>query len=218
MYINRGPISLRRKFDKVFQQNLFHGDSSKSGNGSSRAQTAEISLQIPNLVSQLNIKSILDLPCGDLEWMKHVNLNGANYIGGDVSPSLISHLRIEFPEREFQVLNITKESLPTVDLIFCRDLFVHLSNKDIKFALQNIKLSKSKYLATTTFTERTSNEDLPLITRNVAWRPLNLELAPFHFPSPIKLINEKCSEAGGVFGDKSLGIWKIADLKLVENL
>jgi len=212
MYINRGPISLKRKFDKVFEQNLFHGESSKSGNGSSKAQTAEISFQIPNLVSQLNISSILDLPCGDLEWMKHVNLNGANYIGGDVSPSLISHLKLEFPDREFQILNVTKDSLPKVELVFCRDLFVHLSDKDIKLAIQNIKLSKSKFLATTTFTDRTSNKDLALFTRNIAWRPLNLELAPFLLPPPIKLINEKCSEAGGEFGDKSIGIWKIADL------
>jgi hypothetical protein len=212
MYINRGPISFKRKFDKVFEQNLFHGDSSKSGNGSSRAQTAEISYQIPSLVSQLNISSILDLPCGDLEWMKHVDINGANYIGGDVSPSLISHLKLKFPDREFQILNITKDVLPKVELIFCRDLFVHLSDKKIKLALKNIKSSKSTYLATTTFTERASNKDLPLVTRNVAWRPINLELAPFLLPSPIKLINEKCTEGDGAFEDKSIGIWKIADL------
>ena len=213
MYLNRGlPREFRHKFDKVFQQNLFHGTTSKSGNGSSIEQTQEISRQLPDLISRLNIQSVLDIPCGDLEWMSKVELAGAKYVGGDVAPSLIAHLRTQFPEKEFAVVDISKDSLPKVDLIFCRDLFVHLSNKDVISSIKKIKASGSLYLATTTFTDRSKNQDLPFLSRSVAWRTINLELSPFNFSPPLILINERCTESNGDFSDKSIGIWKISDL------
>jgi hypothetical protein len=41
------------------------------------------------------------------------------------------------------------------------------------------------------------------------WRPINLERAPFNWPAPVELIVEECTESGGVFADKSLGLWRI---------
>jgi hypothetical protein len=213
MYINRGlPGSLHAKFDKVFRQNLFHGKSSKSGNGSSIDQTQEIAEAIPRFAAQLEIRSMLDIPCGDLVWMSRVNLGDIKYIGADVAPSLILHLKSKYPDRNLQALNIVQDALPKVDLIFCRDLFVHLTNKDIHCAIKNIKASKSQYLATTTFTNRAINRNLPILTRGVAWRTINLELQPFNFPRPKVLIDEKCTEGSGMFFDKSIAIWKISDL------
>ena len=205
-------MPLWKKFDKVFQQNLFHGGISKSGNGSTIEQTQQIAEHLPALISEMGIQSVLDIPCGDLEWMKRIDLGGAKYIGADVAPSLIAYLDSQFPDREFRVLNITKDVLPKVDLIFCRDLFVHLSNKDIRSAIRNIQLSGSKYLATTTFTQRLANKDLPFLTRAVAWRTLNLEKTPFNFPIPQTVIDEECTEADGAFSDKTIAIWEIAKL------
>jgi hypothetical protein len=125
--MNRGiPSSLSKKFDNVFKQNLFYGQSSKSGIGSSKEQTYEIARLIPEVISRLSIKSILDLPCGDLEWMSKINLGSAKYMGGDVAPTLIAQLQIQFPDKKFQNINIAKDNLPRVDLVFCRDLFVHI--------------------------------------------------------------------------------------------
>jgi hypothetical protein len=44
------------------------------------------------------------------------------------------------------------------------------------------------------------------------WRPLNFERSPFHFPRPVELLNEGCTEAGGLFRDKCLGVWQTAEL------
>jgi len=213
MYINRGiSSSLSRKFDNVFKRNLFQGQSSKSGIGSSIEQTHEIARLIPELIFNLKIKTILDLPCGDLEWMSNVNLGDAKYLGADVAPALILQLQTRFPDRNFQRINVVKDSIPKVDLIFCRDLFVHLSNRAIRSSIKNIKDSGSLYLATTTFSNRLKNQDLPFLSRSVAWRTINLELSPFNFSPPVQLINEKCTESNGDYSDKSIGIWKISDL------
>jgi hypothetical protein len=45
-----------------------------------------------------------------------------------------------------------------------------------------------------------------------SWRPVNFCVPPFSWPIPYHLFEEGCTEAGGQFLDKSLGVWKIAEL------
>jgi hypothetical protein len=93
-------------------------------------------------------------------------------------------------------------------MIFSRDMTVHLSNRDALAAFRNFKRSKSEYLLTTTFTATETNEDI--LTGE--WRPMNLQRPPFNFPDPLRLINEHCTEDGGKYTDKSLGLWRLKDL------
>src|SRR5665648_506237 len=101
--------------------------------------------------------------------------------------------------------NIVSDKLPKADLILIRDCWVHLSNSDIFLCINNLKHNNIKYLLTTSFTNRKSNNELDDI-----WRPLNLELSPFNFPKPIELINENCTEEDGLYSDKSLLLWEIS--------
>lgn len=73
-----------------------------------------------------------------------------------------------------------------------------------------MKASKSKYLLTTTFTNRKRNMNIK--TGN--WRPLNLEIEPIHFPKPILLISENCTEGNMAYTDKSLGLWELDKLNI----
>jgi hypothetical protein len=47
------------------------------------------------------------------------------------------------------------------------------------------------------------------------WRPLNLELPPFNFPKPVKLINEQCTEGNGEYTDKHLGLWFLDEVDTI---
>ncbi|MFE7118150.1 class I SAM-dependent methyltransferase, partial [Streptomyces sp. NPDC057654] len=121
--------------------------------------------------------------------------------------------------REFRLLDITRSSLPQVDMVFSRDCLVHFDDAAVRAALENIKRSGAAYFAATTFTDRTDNA--PDIETG-GWRSLNLCLAPFSLPAPSHVINENCSEVyvaqegdTGVrydFTDKSIGVWRVADL------
>src|SRR5262249_226159 len=104
--------------------------------------------------------------------------------------------------------DVTSDKLPGADIILSRDLLVHLSFRDIAAALENFKQSMSEYLLTTTFPRTTRNIDI----LSGDWRPINLQLPPFNFPEPLRLINENCTEHGGRYADKSLGLWKLDDL------
>jgi hypothetical protein len=99
-----------------------------------------------------------------------------------------------------------------VDLVLCRDCLVHLSNAHIRDAIENLRASGSTWLLTTTFRAHDQNGDLD----DGDWRPLNLERPPFGFPPPVAVVNEGCSEHDGAFADKSLGLWRIADLPVVR--
>ena len=131
-------------------------------------------------------------------------------LGGDIITAIVDRNNTTFKDsrRQFMKLDLIKDSLPKADILLCRDCLVHLSNEDIQAVIQNIKKSEVKYLLTTTFPECEKNENI--VTGD--WRIINLEKAPFNFPQPIKLINEKCTEGNGTYADKSLDLWKISDL------
>lgn len=198
-------------FSEIYQNNAWSGQESRSGTGSDPSQTQEIASMIPKLLQRLNATSMLDVPCGDFQWMKDVNLAGIQYIGSDIVPEIVqsNEQRYGSKLRSFRQLDLIHGTVPKVDLIFCRDCLVHLSYEAILESLKNICASGSEYLLTTTFPDRTVNEDI--LTGQ--WRVLNLELAPLNFPSPIDLLNEQCTEGDGEYQDKSLGLWKISDVK-----
>lgn len=204
-------MNLKDKFSEIYKNNIFEGRESRSGEGSDLVQTAVIRSELPRLLKELNVRFLLDAPCGDWHWMREVDLGVEKYIGTDIVDTLIKKNQIEFGDDKtsFQCMNLAEGELPKVDLIFSRDCLVHLSFADALKIIANFKRSGSKYLLTTTFTERTVNEDLG----TGFWRPLNKQLEPFNFPQPIHLINEKCSEYNDMFTDKCLGLWLLEDIK-----
>lgn len=200
---------IRSVFTKLYFEPVAERDS-LSGSGSDLIQTAAIAREIPRVVGELGIETMLDAPCGDFYWMRHVKLNLTKYVGVDVIRELVMRNAERFGGngRLFMCLDVTTDKLPQVDMIFSRDMTVHLSNNDAIAALRNFKRSKSEYLLTTTFPETEENEDI--LTGE--WRPMNLQRPPFNFPEPLRLINEGCTEDGGRYTDKSLGLWRMSDL------
>jgi SAM-dependent methyltransferase len=204
--------NLRDKFTDIYINNTFGGKESRSGEGSNFVQTDVIRQELPKLLEELGVKIFLDAPCGDLFWIKETPLNVEKYIGIDIVETLVGKNKQQFHDdryREFYCLNLVENILPRADVIFCRDCLVHLHYAEIKKVISNFKKSQSTYLLTTTFTDRKSNVDL--IGKNI-WRPLNLQATPFNFPPPLKLINEKCTEANNQFTDKCLGLWLLEDI------
>lgn len=197
-------------FTRIYESNLWSGSTSKSGQGSDGGQTGEVAAALNRLVSAYGVRVLLDLPCGDFNWMKSVEMDIDRYIGGDIVPEIIALNRKMHGSaaRDFRVLDITAGPLPDADLLLCRDCLVHLSNDDVLKALSVIRGSGIRYLFSTTFTECESNRDI--VTGD--WRIINLEKAPFDLPQPLELVNERCTEGGGTYADKSLGLWRVADL------
>lgn len=203
-------LTTEETFKEIFMSNHWSGGESISGSGSADLQTIEISKQIPLLVKELGIKKFLDVPCGDFNWFNKIESDLELYIGGDIIVEIVkkNHENFGSSNRNFLEIDLIKDSLPEADILHCRDCLVHFSHSDIRKAIKNIKRSNINYLLTTTFSECNENKDI--VTGD--WRVINLEKAPFNFPKPLKLINEKCSEGDGTYSDKCLGLWEISKL------
>jgi glycosyltransferase involved in cell wall biosynthesis len=204
---------LKHRFSQIYDKNIFGGRLSRSGEGSDLVQTAVIRRELPGLVKELGVETLLDAPCGDWYWMQNTTLGLKKYIGVDIVEALVAKNQSQFGNdtTSFQYANLTADTLPKVDMIFSRDCLVHLSFDDAKRILANFKESGSRYLLTTTFTDRSTNNDL--VGRDGFWRPLNMQLPPFNFPPPLKLINEDCTEQRGQYADKCLGLWLLDDIE-----
>lgn len=206
--------STREIFRDIYTSNYWGGLHSHSGTGSDLVQTAEVRLHLPALIQTFHVQTMLDIPCGDWHWMKETALN-VDYIGADIVPELVQRNQERYGNDRcrFMTLDLRRDDLPKVDLVFSRDVLVHLSFEDVFAALNNVRRSGSEYFLVTTFTGREGNSDIP----TGHWRPLNLQKSPFNLPKPLIVINEKCGEGDGSWGDKSLGLWRVDDLCTVPS-
>jgi trans-aconitate methyltransferase len=176
--------------------------------GSERRFTADLEAGLAKFITEQKIKSILDIPCGDLNWVKHLlaAFPDVDYIGSDIAPNLIKENKANFPHLKFKNLDVSASALPVVDLIICRDCLVHLPTEFVHKALANLFASKARFVAITTFPQHHDNDEVYHLG---GWRTLDLTETPYFLPEPDFTIAENCEEYGGVFRDKSLGVWAL---------
>ena len=193
--------SSERVFARIYRENSWGDGESRSGPGSSLQQTAIVREFLPEFLAQVDAKTFLDLPCGDLFWIERVDLKNVQYIGGDIVPEIVNRNRTIFAGtgRQFEVLDIVTSKLPKVDVLLCRDCFIHLPFKMILAALDNVRKSGIVYLITTTYPDISENIDIEL----GGFREINLQLPPFNLEKPSTIRTEYQSDG------KSLGVWKL---------
>jgi SAM-dependent methyltransferase len=204
-------LNLRQRFQRIHDTNLWGAAESLSGLGSQFDTTAVLRAELPPLLERLGATSLLDAPCGDAGWINRAAL-GVRYVGIDIVPDLIARLQARAAAGEiagdYHLADITADMLPRCDAILCRDCLVHLSFANIARAVVNFARTGAMWLITTSFPDWQTNADC----EDGDWRALNFERAPYLWGSPFAILNENCLEAGGGWRDKSLGVWRLADL------
>ena len=203
-------------FRRMYRLNRWSSSETVSGVGSDLEQTAAVRRELPAMLVRHHIKSLVDAPCGDLFWLSQVaGLELDSYVGVDIVPELVDRLSsaTPIPNAEFRRLDVISDPLPKADAILCRDLLVHLNYQQIYKCLRNFRASGSTYLLVTTFPQQ-ANADIV----SGRWRPVNLRAEPFSFPEPLDSIIEgntqRNARLGLSYGDKSLALWRLADLPL----
>ena len=172
----------------------------RSGPGSNMTRTAALRAALPRVFAQYGVKTLLDAPCGDWFWMQTVDLTGIDYIGADISGSLIEENTARFARDgvRFLHLDITSDPLPASDMLLCRDCLFHL-----KFWLRwkffdNFCRSDGRYLMLT-IDHVAENER---VRSNGGFKQFNPMAAPFNLPQPLEMIAETTRGQ-----PRSLGIW-----------
>src|SRR5262245_29984071 len=204
-------LPLDQRFERIFRTNLWGADDSRSGLGSELEATADLRAALPGLLARHQAQSLLDIPCGDFNWLSTLGLQ-LPYTGADIVRTIVDANERRFggpgTGRRFLHLDLTSDPLPQADVVLCRDCLVHLSVGNIFRAFANIRRSGARYLLTTTFLDHDENADID----DGDWRILNLEKAPFNLPAPVDVLIEGCLEGEGAYSDKALGLWDVTVL------
>jgi SAM-dependent methyltransferase len=85
------------------------------------------------------ITRVVDLGCGDFRIGQSLLASGNfEYLGVDIVPELIANHGARFggPKVSFQCLNIIDDDLPPGELCLIRQVFQHLSNREIQTVLK----------------------------------------------------------------------------------
>lgn len=195
-----------RRFHKIYR--TFHwqgGGETLSGAGSTIVATETIRRELPAYLARIDCQMLLDLGCGDFNWMRMVDLP-CEYIGADIVNDIIkqNQRRYSTEGRSFIVLDGTAESFPSgIDVILCREVLFHLSFKDASALLKNVKSSDARIFVATNITGVHENID----TFTGGFRPIDLCLPPFNFPAPHHTIPDQ-----GVAKNRYLCAWNINEL------
>ena len=222
LYVWRSLLRIRiitmldtsKKFDFIYKYKYWSDPLSKrsvSGYGSDELATKQVIPALTSFIKEQNISSILDLPCGDFVWMRHIDLSGIQYLGGDIVGSLILQNQDKYGNKniKFTKLNLIEDNLPKVDLVIVRDCFIHFSNNDVARSIENIKKSGSMYLATTSFQNLvTQNNDI----KTGDFRFIDLTIPPFNLADPFVRLDDGFFSKGQEYLHKKLSVWKIVDI------
>jgi hypothetical protein len=196
----RGRAHRRQVFERIYDQNLWGDPESASGGGSSTSATDAIRRALPAVFERYGIRSLLDAPCGDFHWMRHIAGTLERYVGVDIVRDLIErNARLYGTDRiRFACADIVADQLPGADAVLCRDCFIHLPTRLIRAALENFRASGVRYLLLTNDRVETYH-DIPI----GSFRRVNFTRPPFSFPAPLCVVNE--SEDG----DRQLCLWAL---------
>lgn len=167
------------------------------GAGSTIAETRYLRARLPMIFEECAIRSLLDAPCGDFNWMAHVDLRGIDYIGCDANAENLAAARLR-ADRDFRQIDIVTDELPQADAMLCRDFHQHLPNAMVAVALQNFVEAGISWLLATTH-DNAVNEDIEAVGM---FRRLNLMAAPFNLPEPSIIVADP--PGSGHF----LGVWE----------
>jgi len=172
-----------------------------SGPGSYIENATESCSLISDTIIKYNIKSILDLGCGDFNYFKTINISNISYVGWDVSQEMITDNINKYGNKniKFEVKDIITNEYPKVDLIICRDVFFHLDQSFTSKCLDKIK-KNCKFFISTSFNNINKNENIKSYNNidNWGFYPINLNISPFNLNNSIKkIVCEKKIKSNG---------------------
>ncbi len=138
-------MSIGETFDEIYRANSWGGTESRSGPGSSSVEREFLAPEIVALVAELDVKSVLDVGCGETFWTPEL----PGYIGVDVSSEAVTAARKNHPGWDFRLDD--GSPFPEVDLVMVRCVIQHLSQSSALALLDRIRATGARWLLATSY-------------------------------------------------------------------
>jgi hypothetical protein len=165
-------------FEHIYRNDLWHGG---SGPGSLPGVNRPYVRFVQSFLRTNQIRTVVDLGCGDWQFSRGIDWGDARYLGLDVVPHVLERNRQRYgrPNVEFNVSPADAGDVPGADLLIIKDVFQHLSNESVRGYVK--VFPKFKYVLVTNCIEKSKH----LMNTDIAdggFRPVDLRLAPFALP------------------------------------
>ena len=172
-----GSASNHKKiFNMIYERNIWGNG---SGSGSAPDNTNSYRNFLSNFIKTNDIKSVVDLGCGDWQFSKLIDWTGLNYIGIDVSDAVLNNTKLYSGDGiSFFEMDALTGELPAADLLIMKDVIQHWSNVDILSFIPRLQRYK-RALITNGF----HPAGLPRTNADIAtggWRPVDMKSPPFN--------------------------------------
>jgi hypothetical protein len=184
-------------FDRIYKRGGWSGVG--SGPGSVVGVNRKYISYLHDFIKKHEIKSIVDIGCGDWQIFSHVDLEGVKYTGYDVAKSVIDKNNDKYQASNVSFIHVPLEARTKyvrADLMIIKDVLQHLSFKKTQDILD--QLSKYKYsFVINDFLDTTINIDIS----DGGYRHLDIRKSPFFINKSLKqvqVVNSCCSwDPGG---------------------
>lgn len=124
------------RFDKIYEEKLWGANEENegfSGGGSLLENVRPYYNYLKKFLQEHDIKSVVDVGCGDWTFSKHVDWSGIQYTGVDVVGAVIEKNKAKYGADNIHFIhgNFLETDLPSADLLICKHVLQHMPNEDI---------------------------------------------------------------------------------------
>ena len=198
-------LYLQKLFSNFY--NALDTSRDNSTGASSIDGTRKIRDELLILFKKHNIKKMFDAGCNNCEWIRTFHFPEFEYQGGDISLSMVSQAWTRSPHLNVILHDITTDPIPEVDVLFVRDVTLHLNNQDRQLVIKNWFDSAVPWLLITQSPYISQNTDVTY-NNNFPASEINWCIAPWNFPEPVNQIFEFESGQG-----RCLALWHRDQIK-----
>ena len=214
--IEAGQQAIFTKVYEEFGWSNFQQES-VSGTGSTLENTETLRAELPAICKKYNINNIVDIACGDFNWMKEIVGEFKYYRGVDIVKELIVSNKEKHEKVgtiDFAIADVITEFDKCIhgrefDAIILKDVLVHFPNEYVMKVLESLHKSSIRYVFLTHFNSVELNLDIEEFN---GWRPQNFTLSPWRMDKPLESIaspTEAYSWGDNNNTDKTLSLWQI---------
>jgi hypothetical protein len=116
-----------------------------SGQGSLPNVAKQYVIFVESIIEKYAIESVLDVGHGDWRMWEDFKFENTNYLGIDVADHISESNMLKFGNESRKFVQVSgSDPLPKAELLLCKEVLQHLSNRDIDTLLQQV--SKFKYV------------------------------------------------------------------------
>lgn len=171
-----------------------------SGAGSEGAEGRYKAAYLSEFIAENDVQSVVDWGCGDGQVLKQADLHGAQYIGIDISPTIIAKMRDKFAKLGPRYLFYTVDAFETGtrtqhDLALSFDVLFHFpDDTDYRQYLTNLFSSSSKFVMI-----YSTNYDLGRTAKHVYRRTFTTDVAQWFPEWSLSIIEMPLREGAASF-------------------